>query len=240
MSKTRVITIAIGLLVLIATGTYFVVMHDPSPSLLFRLGRYEDAAKVLARIDPKEENRELHSVRMAVGREIRLIGCNRDNAAMVTELETLAASKKYEQTLAAGQRCFDVENIALILTYAKNQIAKREELSSRNGFATIELGASMDKFLAVYPAARCQRMPNPRIGMCTVPVGYGYGNSPESSYVFVDDVLTNMNGVYRASNSPRSDCSTAQAKFRVCKEYSGDRFVDCLASINAPPGCMSN
>lgn len=34
-----------------------------------------------------------------------------------------------------------------------------------------------------------------------------------------------------------SACEAAKERFRACESQSGDRYVDCLANINAPPGC---
>lgn len=83
-------------------------------------------------------------------------------------------------------------------------------------------------------------MPNPIVVMCRVSVGEGGKNNVESSFMFVSDKLTNMDGVSAVVPGQVTDCATAQAKFRVCRGYSGSRAVDCMATINAPPSCMSN
>lgn len=86
-----------------------------------------------------------------------------------------------------------------------------------------------------FPRVKCEQMPNPQVRMCRLPVS----KSESISFLYLSGKLININGRTRTniSKPPQVSCQEAKVMFRACLELSGDDFVDCLARINAPPGC---
>jgi hypothetical protein len=102
-------------------------------------------------------------------------------------------------------------------------------------YTAISFDTSESELTKKFPYVKCEQMPNPQLRMCRLPV-----NKAESiSYLYFSGKLININGrtTTEIPKPPQMSCDTARAQFRVCQQRSGDAFVDCLAKINAPPGC---
>ena len=102
-------------------------------------------------------------------------------------------------------------------------------------YTAINFDTSESALTKMFPSVTCEQMPNPQVRMCRLPV-----NKSESiSYLFFSGKLININGRTRTEipKPPLVTCEAAKAQFRACQQRSGDSFVDCLAGINAPPGC---
>jgi len=102
-------------------------------------------------------------------------------------------------------------------------------------YTAINFDTSESELTKRFPSVKCEQMPNPQVRMCRLPV-----NKSESiSYLYFSGKLININGRTRTevTKPPLVTCEVAKTKFRACQQRSGDDFVDCLASINAPAGC---
>jgi len=102
-------------------------------------------------------------------------------------------------------------------------------------YTAINFDTSESQLMKKFPGVKCEQMPNPQIRMCRLPVS----KSESISYLFFSGNLININGRTRTEipKPPQVSCEMAKTQFRACQERSGDSFVDCLARLNAPPGC---
>lgn len=102
-------------------------------------------------------------------------------------------------------------------------------------YTAINFDTSESELTKKFPRVKCEQMPNPQVRMCWLPVS----KSESISYLYLSGKLININGHTRTEipKPPQVSCQLAKSQFRACQERSGDDFVDCLARINAPPGC---
>lgn len=102
-------------------------------------------------------------------------------------------------------------------------------------YRAISFDTSEYDLTKMFPSVKCERMPNRQVRMCRLPVAKG----ESISYLYLSGKLININGRTRTETPKpqQMSCDTARAQFRVCQQRSGDAFVDCLATINAPPNC---
>ena len=102
-------------------------------------------------------------------------------------------------------------------------------------YTAINFDTSESELTKRFPSVKCEQMPNPQVRMCWLAVS----KSESISYLYFSGKLININGRTRTEipKPPLVTCEVAKTQFRACQQRSGDEFVDCLARINAPPGC---
>ena len=102
-------------------------------------------------------------------------------------------------------------------------------------YTAINFDTSESELKKKFPSVKCEQMPNPQVRMCSLPIT----KSESISYLYFSGKLININGRTRTEvpKPPQVTCQMAKTQFRACQQRSGDDFVDCLARINAPPGC---
>jgi hypothetical protein len=102
-------------------------------------------------------------------------------------------------------------------------------------YTAINFDTNESELVKMFPSVRCEQMPNPQVRMCRLPVAKG----ESISYLYFSGKLININGRTRTNMAkpPQMTCDAARAQFRACQQLGEDAFVDCLAKINAPPGC---
>jgi len=102
-------------------------------------------------------------------------------------------------------------------------------------YTAISFDTSESALTQKFPATKCEQMPNPQVRMCRLQAS----KSESISYLYFSGKLININGRTR-TETPRPSpvtCEVAKTRFLACQQRSGDAFVDCVANINAPPGC---
>jgi len=102
-------------------------------------------------------------------------------------------------------------------------------------YTAINFDTSESELTKRFPSVKCEQMPNPQVKMCRLAVS----KSESISYLYFSGKLININGRTRTEipKPPLATCEVAKTQFRACQQRIGDEFVDCLARINAPPGC---
>ncbi|MYM26056.1 hypothetical protein GTP46_25840 [Duganella sp. FT135W] len=102
-------------------------------------------------------------------------------------------------------------------------------------YTAINFETNESELVKMFPSVRCEQMPNPQVRMCRLPVAKGQS----ISYLYFSGKLININGRTRTkmAKPPQMTCDAARAQFRACQQLGEHAFVDCLAKINAPPGC---
>ena len=131
-----------------------------------------------------------------------------------------------------------IKNRDTLTPHKKKTERKKEEKDVEYpviDYTAISFDMSESELTKKFPRVKCEQMPNPKVRMCRLPVS----KSESISYLYLSGKLININGRTRTENSkpPQVSCQKAKSQFRACQEKSGDDFVDCLARINAPPGC---
>lgn len=118
----------------------------------------------------------------------------------------------------------------------KSSVAAKKSTDYRIvDYTAINFYTNEAELTKMFPSIKCEKMPNPQIRMCKLPVA----KAESISYLYFSGKLININGRTRTTmpKPPQMSCDTARAQFRICQQLSEAAFVDCLAKINAPSGC---
>lgn len=131
--------------------------------------------------------------------------------------------------------CFLVFSPSMAENGKSSAAAKRSVDYPIVDYTVINFDTNEAELTKMFPSIKCEQMPNPQVRMCKLPIA----KTESISYLYFSGKLININGRTRTNTPkpPQMSCDTARAQFRICQQLSEDAVVDCLAKINAPPGC---